>query len=187
VTVELDATSRVFQAGNRMRLMIAGADWPNGWPPPETSDLTVELNATRLVLPRIVGPSPVAERPNLVPVDGAVNGSDATWIIERDVYGRRSRVTVRDVSEFSPKDDTRVRRTDEVVAGVAPLEPGDAWVESTTDTEITWPEVTARARARLELRSDASTYRFDLALDVFEDDRQIATRHWEQVVPRTLQ
>jgi predicted acyl esterase len=190
VTVELDATSRVFEPGNRIRLMIAGADWPNGWPPPEASDLTVELGATRLVLPQIVGPSPVAERPNLLPVDGdvgSVNGSDATWIIERDVYGRRTRVTVRDVSEFSPTDDCRVRRTDEVVAGVAPVTPGDAWIESTTDAEIAWPEVTARARARLELRSDASTYRFDLTLDVFEDDRQIATRHWEQVVPRKLQ
>jgi len=133
-----------------------------------------------------VGPSPVAERPNLVPVDGEVSDSDATWSIERDVYGRRSRVTVRDVSEFSPADETRVHRI-EVVAGVAPLTPGDAWVESTTDVEIAWPEVTVRARARLELRSDASTYRFDLTLDVFEDDRQIATRHWDQVVPRKLQ
>ncbi len=187
VTVELDATSRVFQAGNRMRLMIAGADWPNGWPPPEASELTLELGATRLVLPRIVGPSPVAERPNLAPVDGEVAAADATWIIERDVYGRRSRVTVRDVSEFSPTGGCRVRRTDEVVAGVAPLEPGDAWVESTTDAEIAWPEVTARARAHLELRSDASTYRFDLTLDVFEDSEQIATRRWEQVVRRKLQ
>jgi hypothetical protein len=135
-----------------------------------------------------VRPSPVAERPNLSPAEPeAASGSDATWIIERDVYGRRSRVTVRDVSDFTPKDDTRVHRIEEVVAGVAPLEPGDAWVESTTDAEVAWPEVTARARARLELRSDGSTYRFDLTLDVFEDDRQIATRHWEQVVPRKLQ
>jgi hypothetical protein len=171
-----------------MRLMIAGADWPNGWPPPEASDLTVEPGATRLVLPHIVGPSPVAERPNLVPVDvGSTQASDATWIIERDVYGRRSRVTVRDESEFSPNDDTRVRRIDEVVVGVAPLTPGDAWVESTSDAEIAWPGVTARARARLELRSDASTYRFDLTLEVFEDDRQIASRHWERTVPRKLQ
>jgi putative CocE/NonD family hydrolase len=187
VAVELDATSRVFEPGNRMRLMIAGADWPNGWPPPEASELTVELDGTRLTLPQMVGPSPVAERPSLVPVDGDAATSDATWTIERDVYGRRTMVTVRDVSEFSPKDDCRVRRTDEVVAGVTSLTPGDAWVESTSDAEIAWPEVTARARARLELRSDASTYRFDLTLDVFEGGEQIATRRWEQVVPRNLQ
>jgi putative CocE/NonD family hydrolase len=193
VTVELDATSRAFEPGNRMRLMIAGADWPNGWPPPEASELTVELGATRLRLPQIVGPSPVEERPNLAAVHDVggtappPDGSEATWTIEREVYGRRSRVVVRDVSAFTPKEDCRVRRTDEVVAGVSPLTPGDAWVECTADAEVTWPEVTARARAHLELRSDASTYRFDLTLEVFENDRNIATRRWEQVVPRKLQ
>lgn len=192
VTIELDATSRIFRPGNRIRLAIAGGDWPNGWPPPEAGDLTVELGETRLILPHVVGPSPVDERPSLIPVerrDAAPSDdrSDATWTIERDVYGRRSKVTVRDVSEFSPKDDCRVRRTDEVVAGVAPLTPGHAWVTSMTDAEIAWPEVTARARARLELRSDPSTYRFDLSLDVFEDGEPIASRRWERVVPRKLQ
>ena len=84
-------------------------------------------------------------------------------------------VTARGVSGFSPTDCRRVRRTDEVVVGVAPPKPGDAWVESTTAAAIARPEVTAWAR--LELRSDASTYRFDLTIDVFEDDRQLATRH----------
>ena len=193
VTIELDATSRVFQPGNRIRLAIAGADWPSGWPPPEAGDLTLELGETRLILPHVVGPSPVDERPSLTPVErrdtAPVSGdrSDATWTIERDVYGGRSKVTVREVSEFSPKDDCRVRRTDEVVAGVAPLTPGDAWVESSTDAEVEWPEVTARARARLELRSDPATYRFDLTLDVFEDGEPIASRRWERTVPRKLQ
>ena len=193
VTIELDATSRVFQSGNRIRLAIAGADWPNGWPPPEAGDLTVELGETRLILPHVVGRSPVDERPSLIPVErrdaapASGDGSDATWTIERNVYGRRSKVTVREMSEFSPKEDCRVRRTDEVVAGVAPLTPGDAWVESTTDAEVAWPEVTARARARLELRSDPTTYRFDLTLDVFEDGDPIASRRWERTVPRKLQ
>ncbi len=193
VTIELDATSRVFQPGNRIRLAIAGADWPNGWPPPEAGDLAVELGETRLILPHVVGPSPVDERPSLIPVErrdaapASDDRSDATWTIERDVYGRRSKVTVREVSEFLPKEDCRVRRTDEVVAGVAPVTPGDAWVESTTDAEVAWPEVTARARARLELRSDPSTYRLDLTLDVFEDGEPIASRRWERTVPRKLQ
>jgi uncharacterized protein len=191
VSIELDATSRVFERGHRIRLMIAGADWPNGWPPPEASELTIDVEATRLILPLVVGPPPVQDRPRLVPVqEKAASGSpgdEATWTIERDVYGRRSTVTVRQVSDFTPKEDCRVRRTDEVVAGVSPLTPGDAWVESTTDAEVAWPEVTARALAHLVLRSDPATYHFDLTLDVFEDGRPLATRRWEQVVPRKLQ
>jgi hypothetical protein len=67
------------------------------------------------------------------------------------------------------------------------MTPGIASVEATTESEVAWPEVTARAVARLELRSDAASYLFDLALEVFENDRPIASRRWERVVPRMLQ
>ena len=55
------------------------------------------------------------------------------------------------------------------------------------DEEIAQPEVTARAVARLVLRSDESTYRFDLTLDVFEDGRPLKTRSWQMETPRRLQ
>ena len=34
VEIELEATSWVFEPGHRVRLSLAGADWPNIWPPP---------------------------------------------------------------------------------------------------------------------------------------------------------
>ena len=55
------------------------------------------------------------------------------------------------------------------------------------DEELVWPEVTARAVARLVLRSDETTYRFDLTLEVFEDGRPLATRSWQRETPRALQ
>jgi uncharacterized protein len=51
VVVELDATSWVFEAGHRIRLDVAGADWPNVWPPPGAVRLTVDREASRLILP----------------------------------------------------------------------------------------------------------------------------------------
>ena len=39
ISLEMDATSRVFEVGHRMRLAIAGSDWPHTWPPPEASAL----------------------------------------------------------------------------------------------------------------------------------------------------
>jgi uncharacterized protein len=58
VTVELDATSWVFEAGHRVRLDVAGADWPNVWPPPGPLTLTVERAASRLILPVAAGQTP---------------------------------------------------------------------------------------------------------------------------------
>jgi predicted acyl esterase len=176
VTIELDATSWTFTPGSRIRLAIAGSDWPNAWPPPHASTLTVDAGALRL--PELDGPSPVAERPSVVPVPGRRDpgGDGATWLIERDVYRRETRVTVHS----APGRD-RVR------AGVTPHNPGDAWVESTAEYEVRWPEVAARTIADLTLRSDPETYTFDLRLDVFENGRLLAQREWHRIVPRTLQ
>ena len=69
--------------------------------------------------------------------------------------------------------------TDRVCVGVDPERPGHAYVESTAGTEVVWPEVTARAHTHLVLRSNETTYRFDLTLDAFENGRPIANRRWQ--------
>jgi predicted acyl esterase len=181
VRIELDATSWVFAAGNRIRLAIAGAGWPDAWPPPAASELTVVLARTRLILPEVAGPPPIADPPDLVHIDGAA------WRIEHDVYERETRVVVEQESRGDRGDGTSVERTDRVRVGVAPHDPGRAWVESETDVEVGWPEVTARSVAQVELRSDAETYTFDLRLDVYENGELLRTRTWQSATPRKLQ
>jgi hypothetical protein len=195
VSIELDATSWVFEVGHRIRLTIAGSDWPNAWPPPEASELTVVLGRTRLILPKVAGEPPITERPSFVPIEeddaspsaGDPESVEPTWQIEHDIYARETRVVVHQQSMSAVEDPWSARRTDDVRAGVKALTPGFAWVESATESEVVWPEVTARTSARLQLRSDSTTYYFDLTLDVFEDDQLISTRHWETVTPRKLQ
>jgi uncharacterized protein len=187
VEIELDATSRVFAAGTRIRLAIAGADWPNGWPPPQISELSVEPSVTRLVLPHVPGPDPITERPRFVEVPAEPSGSPtARWVIEHDVYARRSAVRVeqRTTHEMST---CRAERTETVEATVSHVRPGDASVRSVSDAEVRWPEVIARARAQLDVVSDPTTYRFDLHLDVFEDGIPLRSRRWTREVARKLQ
>jgi uncharacterized protein len=66
VEVELDATSWVFPAGHRLRLSLAGTDWPNLVPPPAPVTLTVERDGSALTLPALDGPSP-SPPPSLPP------------------------------------------------------------------------------------------------------------------------
>ncbi len=40
VAVELEVTSWAFEPGHRIRLDLAGSDWPNAWPPPRTGTRT---------------------------------------------------------------------------------------------------------------------------------------------------
>jgi uncharacterized protein len=195
VAVELDATSRVFEPGHLIRLAIAGSDWPNAWPPPHASDLTIELEASRLVLPHVVGPSPITDRPRFLAPPPTVLADDASsspdgdvsWTIEHDVYGRQTLVSVRQERSFSPADRCTVRRLDAVTTSVRPDDPGIASVESRSVAEIEWPDVTAKADANLILRSDQTHYHLDLRLDVTEDGAELATRTWSWSSPRNLQ
>ena len=58
VEVELEVTSWIFEPGHRVRLDVAGTDWPNAWPPPTPVTLTLDRSASSLVLPVLEGPSP---------------------------------------------------------------------------------------------------------------------------------
>jgi hypothetical protein len=187
VRIELDATSWTFTPGSRIRMAIAGSDWPNAWPPPTAATLTVDEGA--VLLPQLDGPPPIADPPPIVPVSGRLDdvGEDATWLIERDVYRRETRVTVHGATHDELDGGGFARHDDRVRAGVAPHEPGNAWVESTAEYEVSWPQVTARAIADLTLRSDADTYVFDLRLEVFENGEPLAQREWHHTVARKLQ
>jgi uncharacterized protein len=189
VRIGLDATSWIFTAGNRIRLAIAGAGWPDAWPPPAASELTVVPAETRLVLPEVAGPAPIDQPPDLVHIDGGTDGggAGAAWRIEHDIYGCETRVVIEQESRADLAESSRMQRTDRVRAGVAPHEPGRAWVESETDVEVAWPEVTVRTVAHVELRSDAETYAFELRLDVYENGELLRTRTWQSATPRKLQ
>ena len=67
IRIELEATSWVFEAGHRVRLSIAGADWPNTWPPPCGGTLELDRAALELALPVVDGPPALVERPVLPP------------------------------------------------------------------------------------------------------------------------
>src|SRR6266508_6465887 len=49
--LELEVTSWVFEPGHRIRLDLAGSDWPNAWPPPAAATLTFERGGSALILP----------------------------------------------------------------------------------------------------------------------------------------
>ena len=67
ITLDLEATSWTFEAGHRIRLDLAGTDWPNVWTPPEPVTLTIDRAATTLTLPVLDGPSPAEGAPTFAP------------------------------------------------------------------------------------------------------------------------
>jgi hypothetical protein len=197
VSVELEATSWVLPPGHHVRLALAGADWPNTWPPPRAAELTVDRSTVALSLPVVDGPAPIAETPCFSPPppgDEAGDGSDdpLTWRVERDVLARETSVVTGYGWTYEGPFGARIRERYDGAVGVSPHEPGRAWARGTARYEIAWPEATVVAEARLDLRSDAGFYHVvvDVAAEELGDTPEgfgRRERRFERTIPRDLQ
>jgi uncharacterized protein len=192
VALELDATSWIFEPGHRLRLDLAGSDWPNAWPPPEPVTLTIDAQGTTLVLP-VVDDAPPAESrpafnapPNKEP-PAASSKDPPVWRLERDVLSRESRVVIEHSYDTTLEGGATMREHYAGTAGVSSKDPGHAWIRGRAMFELAWPEVTARAETRMVLTSDRSAYHLSLELDVAENDAVKKSLQWKEAYPRDLQ
>lgn len=189
VSLELDATSWIFEPGHRVRLDIAGADFPSSWPLPYAGTLTVDRTGSTLVLPVLDGPPPVSSQPSFAPGEprASIYDEHPVWQVEEDVLGRERRVTIDHGLEDDREMNVHVVERYGGTIAVSTTDPGDASAKGGTTFELRWPEATVRCESRGTLRSDAGNWYLELELDVFENGELIARRRWERQVPRALQ
>jgi hypothetical protein len=193
VAVELEAASYVFPPGHRIRLALAGTDWPNTWPPPTPVTLTVERGSVRLELATVDGPAPVADPPLLQPPAADDRGDDANadgvaplWRLEHDVLARRSRAVVDHGGTAQGAHGAVVTDRYEGLVEVPLLDPGRSSATARCRFEIAWPEVTCAADARMEIVSDAERFQVSIDLEVSEDGQSFIRRHWTESIGRDL-
>ncbi|MGI8573787.1 MAG: CocE/NonD family hydrolase [Egibacteraceae bacterium] len=201
VLVPLTATSWVFERGHRVRLALAGTDWPNVWPPPEPVTLSVRRTGSRLVLPLRALRGADAPRPRLQPPPAEWWDAEATkqldedeadtqpvlWRLEHDVLARRSRVVTSHRSVYRADNGAHVVEDYDGRTAVSTTDPGDAAAVGRAAFELAWPEATVASEVHSSLRSDRQNYTLELELDVTQDGERVATRRWERVYPRRLQ
>ena len=197
VEVELEATSWIFEAGHRVRLSLAGSDWPNTWPPPVAAGLTVRRSTVELTLPALEGPPPPSPPPAFAPSPGRdlhasedADETPVTWRIEHDLAGHETRALTGYGYDYDAPFEARVSERYEGAVGVSTDDPGRAWARGRARYEIRWPEAEVVVEARLDLRSDADAYH--VAVDVVADEpggqgAGRRERRWERTIPRDLQ
>jgi putative CocE/NonD family hydrolase len=197
VTVELEVTSWVFEPGHRIRLDLAGSDWPNAWPPPGPGTLQIDRDASTLVLPTLDGPGPIERRPALPPPRRpqaereSARGddlADLVWRIEHDVAGRQTRAVIRYGGTSPPAGAApHITQWYDGTVGVSTEDPGRAFADASATYELAYPDLTARAASRLRVESDADTYHVRIEIETSEDADEPKVRRFEQRIPRTLQ
>ncbi|MEX0754644.1 MAG: CocE/NonD family hydrolase [Actinomycetota bacterium] len=207
ISFPLEVTSWIFERGHRIRLDLAGTDWPNAWPPPEPLSLTIDRVGSMLTLPVLDGPSPISERPTMAEPrreqhvggrhGGSSGGTDASggdgegrddavwWRIEHDQLARETRAVAGSSGVTQATDDRP--RVDEIYEGhvaVSYDDPGRARAEGHIRFEIAWPEVTATSELTHKLVSDREAYHLEMDLVVSENGEQRWTRRWRRRIPR---
>jgi predicted acyl esterase len=191
VGLELDATSWVFPAGHRLRLSLAGSDWPNLVPPPGPVTLTVERDGSALTLPVLEGPSP-SPPPSLprprppAKADGGDDDPPVGWRVVRDVLGHRTEAEIDHGGRTELPDGAALTERYQGTVGAALDRPGLAWARGSAAYRIEWPEATVTTTARLHLEIGADAFEVQLDLEAREGGEVRWTRSWHRRIPRHL-
>ncbi|HZJ07096.1 MAG TPA: CocE/NonD family hydrolase [Nocardioidaceae bacterium] len=191
VEVILDACAYAFAPGQRVRVSVAGADWPNTSAPPEPVTLTV--HGGHLELPLWTGQSPYPP-PVFLPGDvtsgedaeGGGNPGSIVWRTERDVLRRTTECVVDHGSTYEVAHGGRAREHYQGRVGVD-LRSFDQWATADVEFELSWPDATVSTRSTLDVRVDAEAYEVTIVLEAREGDRVVGERRWQRRFPRRLQ
>ena len=151
VEVPLDACAYEWAPGQRLRVSVAGADWPNTVAPP--APVTITVHAASLELPVLEGSWP---DPSLVPgADSSTESADGVrWSVTDDVLRRRTTAETFSESEYDAPYDGRVM---ESYAGSVTVDRRTflQTAQATTVFRLTWPEAACEVRSDLDLTVSA--------------------------------
>ena len=188
VQIGMDATSWVFEPGHRVRLVVAGSDWPNAWTPPGPVTLEITRARSAIRLPILPGGDP-REKPEFALPRSRPEPPDPStvWKFEHDVLARRSRHEIDHGSTYDLEIGGTATERYRGVNTVSIVDPADATAEGNASFELSWDEAAVRSTARTHVASDDVTYRVRVELEVTERGAPLWSRTWERTVPRRLQ
>jgi hypothetical protein len=179
--VELIPTAYEVPAGDRLRLVIAGADFPRLWPAAEAAHQRVTCGEAGTVvdLPLLAGEPPAAETlPPPLGEDAApslVLRADPLYTVTANALSDATTVAVGDhLLLKTPLEERRLDIHGFVVASVTADQPGDARVAGRSTTRVTTAQGAYVVRAEVELTADGAT----LSGEVQREGRTEFRRRW---------
>jgi predicted acyl esterase len=172
VELELDACAYAWEPGQRLRVSVAGADWPNTVAPPAPVALTVHDAA--LVLPELQGAWPGAA---LAP--GAARSSESaegvTWSVTDDVLARTTSAVTGSESEYEAPYGGRVL---ERYSGTVTVDRRSFEQTATAETtfRLDWPEAEVEVVAGLDVALRPDGCRATVSVVATRDGEEV--RRW---------
>ncbi|MFL5766800.1 MAG: CocE/NonD family hydrolase, partial [Actinomycetota bacterium] len=196
VRIELLATGWRFLPGHRVRVAIAGADWPTVWPLPTTEPPELHLSGPggdcRIDLPGVPEDMQPFEPEGTLKQRGIDQGWDdgserSRWEIVTDTLAGTEGIRATDGwRSRSPDRTLRSREFRRYEAFVREADPLGADVNGEATFTLERPDVSVRSHAKGSFTATAEEFRYDIRLTVREDGTIIHRNRWRGSVPRRL-
>ena len=179
VVLDLDACAYSWAPGNRARVSVAGADWPNTVAPPAPVVLTVHGGG--LELPALAG-----DFPEPVFTSGAEHSSesvgDTTWEIRDDVLRRTTYARTHTVSDYPTSYDGRARE-DYLGEVSVNRRTHEQHAHAVTTFDLTWPEAVLQVRSRMDVSITVAGIDLEIETVATRDGSVVSTRTWREQIP----
>ena len=194
VKLEFEATTWTLLPGHRIRLAIAGTDWPNCWPPAQPFSLGVRRKSVRLVLwtAKTLPPARDEFAPGRGPGDHDAEG--VKWSYEYDVLGRETRVHTLYGGPYEGTHGTHVVDSYEGSLGVSTIDLSQAWAKGCSKFDLTFVlpnegeggvvTTVCSTIATLHVRSDRDWFHVEIVLRAERDGELFGERTWTERFPR---
>ena len=190
VEVALMAAGITIPPGHRLRLAVAGADFPITWPSPARAVLTVHGGTLYLPVPDETEEVEAPELP--APQEGPPNpvrpleGLPPSWTIEREhVSGVVRTVSSHGWETHLPEGGFSAGSA-RVTGEIADGDPLSCRVISDNTATARHDGITAHARSRLQVSCTEASFVTEIDLRVERDGELFFERHWRDEVPRDL-
>ncbi len=191
--IEMDATGWVFKKGQRIRLSVSNADWPNLWPTPEKAISRIYLGKEHpscLVLP--VAPSKGSAEPiELISSPMRIHRlSDLPeppiWEVCQDLLTGRRRVTMKIDGSIRLTKHTTIARESSGIFEVDPSDPAHATGRGRHKIAMKSGDQRIQARSEIYVQATAKHFHLTINLIVEVNDSPYASRRWTESIPRRM-
>ncbi|HEU0192596.1 MAG TPA: hypothetical protein VFQ71_00270, partial [Gaiellales bacterium] len=177
-----------FPAGHRVRIALAGADWPNLWPLPELAPLEI-ASAVRLRLPGLppdAAPfTPPGGRLVEIAQPGAESDGDSRWTIVTELESGRAGIAVSTRSDDRvPAEGWSISESQERRVTAVDDDPLSAEAWGRWRYRLQRPGLEADVRAEARFRATAEEFLVELGLEVDADGEPFSERRWSERIPR---
>ena len=171
---------------HRLRLAVAGGDWPNVTAPPHPVTYEIDRSTSLLTVPALPDLDTLDEpRLSTVTPESLQSSRGITWTSNATYSPGLRRAAPNTASQWRSTHGYQCHEHHSTSVG-HDVNSHEQSAEATTRYEVDYPEGRTATQSRLQVRTDATHLHLDVHVETYGDQRLLAERRWKKTIVRYL-